>query len=106
MNREKEDMLPKMQVNFIDSVCLPVYDAFATLFPDKLSCLRTGVLKNRTQWLILASQQHDLKDWAAKELEKHHPSKSTLSSCSRGSDEEDESVGQGSQETFSFQSQD
>lgn len=26
MNREKEDQLPMMQVNFIDSICLPVYE--------------------------------------------------------------------------------
>lgn len=25
MNREKEDELPEMQVNFIDSICLPIY---------------------------------------------------------------------------------
>lgn len=26
MNREKEDELPMMQVNFIDSICLPIYE--------------------------------------------------------------------------------
>lgn len=26
MNREKESQLPLMQVNFIDSICLPVYE--------------------------------------------------------------------------------
>jgi len=26
MNREKKDQLPAMQVGFIDSICLPVYD--------------------------------------------------------------------------------
>lgn len=26
MNREKEAQLPLMQVNFIDSICLPVYE--------------------------------------------------------------------------------
>lgn len=26
MNREKEDQLPLMQVGFIDSICLPVYE--------------------------------------------------------------------------------
>lgn len=25
MNREKEDQLPMMQVGFIDSICLPIY---------------------------------------------------------------------------------
>jgi hypothetical protein len=26
MNREKEDQLPVMQVGFIDSICLPIYE--------------------------------------------------------------------------------
>lgn len=26
MNREKEDQLPLMQVGFIDSICLPIYE--------------------------------------------------------------------------------
>lgn len=26
MNREKEDELPMMQVGFIDSICLPIYE--------------------------------------------------------------------------------
>jgi dual 3',5'-cyclic-AMP and -GMP phosphodiesterase 11 len=26
MNREKEDQLPMMQVGFIDSICLPIYE--------------------------------------------------------------------------------
>lgn len=26
MNREKESQLPLMQVNFIDTICLPVYE--------------------------------------------------------------------------------
>lgn len=28
MNREKEDQLPTMQVGFIDSICLPIYEVF------------------------------------------------------------------------------
>lgn len=26
MNREKEDQLPQMQIGFIDSICLPIYE--------------------------------------------------------------------------------
>lgn len=26
MNREKESQLPMMQVNFIDTICLPIYE--------------------------------------------------------------------------------
>nr|XP_039147081.1 dual 3',5'-cyclic-AMP and -GMP phosphodiesterase 11 isoform X3 [Drosophila simulans] len=53
MNREKEDELPMMQVNFIDSICLPIYEAFATL-SDKLEPLVEGVRDNRGHWIDLA----------------------------------------------------
>ncbi|XP_039229133.1 dual 3',5'-cyclic-AMP and -GMP phosphodiesterase 11 isoform X2 [Drosophila yakuba] len=53
MNREKEDELPMMQVNFIDSICLPIYEAFATL-SDKLEPLVEGVRGNRGHWIDLA----------------------------------------------------
>lgn len=32
MNREKESQLPLMQVNFIDTICLPVYEVSAAEF--------------------------------------------------------------------------
>lgn len=36
MNREKQDQLPLMQVGFIDSICLPIYEVrliyFLTIF--------------------------------------------------------------------------
>ncbi|XP_026835988.1 dual 3',5'-cyclic-AMP and -GMP phosphodiesterase 11 isoform X3 [Drosophila erecta] len=53
MNREKEDELPMMQVNFIDSICLPIYEAFATL-SGKLEPLVEGVRDNRGHWIDLA----------------------------------------------------
>jgi len=53
MNREKKDQLPAMQVGFIDSICLPVYDAFASL-STKLTPLLDGVHSNRQQWQLLA----------------------------------------------------
>jgi len=31
MNREKEDQLPMMQVGFIDSICLPIYQVSLTI---------------------------------------------------------------------------
>lgn len=70
MDREKEDELPKMQVSFIDAVCLPVYEAFARLFPDHLHELRDGVVRNRKQWLRLAQEQDALRDWAEQETSK------------------------------------
>ncbi|KZC08932.1 Dual 3',5'-cyclic-AMP and -GMP phosphodiesterase 11 [Dufourea novaeangliae] len=53
MNREKEDQLPMMQVGFIDSICLPIYEAFA-LLSDKLEPLVDGVRKNKQHWLAIA----------------------------------------------------
>lgn len=32
MNREKEDQLPMMQVGFIDSICLPIYEVSFGIF--------------------------------------------------------------------------
>lgn len=54
MNREKQDQLPLMQVGFIDSICLPIYESFAML-SDKLVPLVEGVRNNRIKWLEIAS---------------------------------------------------
>ncbi|XP_044758218.1 dual 3',5'-cyclic-AMP and -GMP phosphodiesterase 11 isoform X2 [Coccinella septempunctata] len=56
MNREKEDQLPLMQVGFIDSICLPIYEAFA-LLSDNLEPLVVGVKKNREKWMEIAMDQ-------------------------------------------------
>lgn len=32
MNREKEDQLPLMQVGFIDSICMPIYEVITSTF--------------------------------------------------------------------------
>ncbi|XP_017783345.1 PREDICTED: dual 3',5'-cyclic-AMP and -GMP phosphodiesterase 11 isoform X3 [Nicrophorus vespilloides] len=56
MNREKEDQLPLMQVGFIDSICLPIYESFAAL-SDKLEPLVDGVRENRDHWLEIAAAQ-------------------------------------------------
>ncbi|GIY26709.1 dual 3',5'-cyclic-AMP and -GMP phosphodiesterase 11 [Caerostris darwini] len=56
MNREKKDKLPLMQVAFIDSICLPVYEALAMIL-DKLGPLLEGVKENRAQWLKLAEEK-------------------------------------------------
>lgn len=53
MNREKEDQLPMMQVGFIDSICLPIYEAFA-LLSDKLKPLVDGVKENKQHWIEIA----------------------------------------------------
>ncbi|KAF7385268.1 hypothetical protein HZH68_013698 [Vespula germanica] len=56
MNREKEDQLPMMQVGFIDSICLPIYEAFA-LLSDKLEPLVEGVRNNKRHWLEIAESK-------------------------------------------------
>ncbi|KYQ51491.1 Dual 3',5'-cyclic-AMP and -GMP phosphodiesterase 11 [Trachymyrmex zeteki] len=56
MNREKEDQLPMMQVGFIDSICLPIYEAFAHL-SDKLVPLVDGVSINKQHWLEIAESK-------------------------------------------------
>ncbi|XP_065332643.1 dual 3',5'-cyclic-AMP and -GMP phosphodiesterase 11 isoform X1 [Cloeon dipterum] len=53
MNREKEDQLPLMQVAFIDSICLPIYEAFADLSPT-LKPLVDRVRENKMHWLELS----------------------------------------------------
>ncbi|XP_037903168.1 dual 3',5'-cyclic-AMP and -GMP phosphodiesterase 11-like isoform X2 [Hermetia illucens] len=55
MNREKEDQLPMMQVGFIDSICLPIYEAFSVL-SEELEPLVEGVRANKKHWLELAGK--------------------------------------------------
>ncbi|XP_050320395.1 dual 3',5'-cyclic-AMP and -GMP phosphodiesterase 11 isoform X1 [Bactrocera neohumeralis] len=64
MNREKEDELPMMQVNFIESICLPIYEAFADL-SDKLEPLVEGVRENREHWIELAQQVQNKENAAS-----------------------------------------
>ncbi|TRY74606.1 hypothetical protein TCAL_00771, partial [Tigriopus californicus] len=56
MNREKLDRLPAMQVDFIDTICLPVYNSFAKISPT-LSPLREGCFQNRVEWAKLAEKE-------------------------------------------------
>lgn len=53
MDRRKKDELPKMQVGFIDFVCMPLYKMLSDLIPD-LDPLLEGVKGNRKNWHILA----------------------------------------------------
>ncbi|GAB6024627.1 hypothetical protein CHUAL_009771 [Chamberlinius hualienensis] len=61
MDRDKKDQLPSMQVNFIDSICLPLYEAFARLSP-KLTPLLEGVQANRQNWQTLAEERNGRKE--------------------------------------------
>ncbi|CAF3716681.1 unnamed protein product [Rotaria sp. Silwood1] len=57
MDREKKDELPKMQVGFIDSICLPLYKMLADVDPG-LNPLFDGCKTNRENWEKL-QQEHD-----------------------------------------------
>ncbi|KAG8239973.1 hypothetical protein J437_LFUL018571 [Ladona fulva] len=67
MNREKEDQLPLMQVGFIDSICLPVYEVFA-LLSDKLSPLEERVRQNKDHWLELAASRAKSRQQEGKKM--------------------------------------
>ncbi|UJR20580.1 hypothetical protein I4U23_023705 [Adineta vaga] len=57
MDRAKKDELPKMQVGFIDSICLPVYKMLAEA-EEGLTPLYEGCKQNRENWEKL-QQEHD-----------------------------------------------
>ncbi|XP_069140348.1 cGMP-specific 3',5'-cyclic phosphodiesterase-like isoform X2 [Argopecten irradians] len=59
MDREKVDELPKMQVGFIDAICIPVYKMFAEM-NKKLDPLYKGVMNNRDNWQKMADE-HERK---------------------------------------------
>ncbi|XP_014667957.1 PREDICTED: cGMP-specific 3',5'-cyclic phosphodiesterase-like [Priapulus caudatus] len=61
MDREKKDDLPKMQVGFIDAICIPVYKKFAEIQPN-LQPLMNGVLTNRHNWQTLAEENERKKE--------------------------------------------
>lgn len=52
MDRRKKDDLPKMQVGFIDFVCMPLYEVLADLIPS-LGYLYDGIRNNRSNWQLL-----------------------------------------------------
>ncbi|CAF4455878.1 unnamed protein product, partial [Didymodactylos carnosus] len=60
MDRAKKDELPKMQVGFIDSICLPLYKTLTDVDPS-LSPLYDGCKKNRANWEKLAQEHEKLK---------------------------------------------
>lgn len=60
MNREKEDQLPMMQVGFIDSICMPIYEAFANVSME-LQPLVEGVRDNRRHWIEIATRVQEVR---------------------------------------------
>lgn len=59
MNRDKMSKLPEMQIGFIDSICAPIYAAFAKLFPHELGPLLEGCLTNRDLWAEVAKNNNN-----------------------------------------------
>lgn len=54
-DRNKQDEIPKLQLSFIDGLCMPVYKHLALLFPS-LTPLLDGVQNNRDHWSRLAEE--------------------------------------------------
>ena len=55
MDRDRKDELPKMQVEFIDVVCRPLYTSLSESFPW-IKPLLDGCLSNRQKWTDLAEK--------------------------------------------------
>ncbi|XP_061393022.1 cGMP-specific 3',5'-cyclic phosphodiesterase [Musca vetustissima] len=55
MDRDRKDELPKMQVGFIDVICLPLYKVLCDTFPW-ITPLYEGTLENRRNWQDLAEK--------------------------------------------------
>ena len=55
MDRQKKDDLPKMQVGFIDAICMALYKELYRLHPP-FQPLFDGVTKNRAKWQSLADE--------------------------------------------------
>ena len=49
MDREQKKNLPKMQVGFIDHICLPLYQLLFDFWPA-LKPFYSGCLENRQRW--------------------------------------------------------
>ncbi|XP_022823228.1 dual 3',5'-cyclic-AMP and -GMP phosphodiesterase 11 isoform X7 [Spodoptera litura] len=79
MNRDKEDELPAMQVKFIDTICLPIYEAFAVLSPA-LQPMLDRVKSNRGHWIDLSNNDGGEKFDYGLDKEPERNDKSSISS--------------------------
>jgi dual 3',5'-cyclic-AMP and -GMP phosphodiesterase 11 len=78
MDREKQSELPRMQIGFIDTICMPVYQAFARL-GEEFEPLLIGCQENRQHWQLMAEgrvvdekqQQDDKKHLDENEDDNH-----------------------------------
>ncbi|XP_062584401.1 dual 3',5'-cyclic-AMP and -GMP phosphodiesterase 11A-like isoform X2 [Saccostrea cucullata] len=56
MDREKQDELPKLQLSWIDGICLPLYKALSNL-DSSFKPLYDAVLNNRSCWEVLDAER-------------------------------------------------
>lgn len=61
MDRDRKDELPDMQINFINSICLPVYEAMSQISVN-LMPLQDGCIENRRKWEELAEANKSTKE--------------------------------------------
>jgi len=67
-NREKINELPRMQIDFINGICQPIFVHFYKIFNGEFA-YRDYLLINKLNWLRLAFEREQLKDWARTQLE-------------------------------------
>lgn len=67
-NREKENELPKMQIDFINGICQPIFVHFYKIFKGEFA-YRDHLLINKFNWLRMAFESEQLKEWAGVQLE-------------------------------------
>ncbi|KAA8594873.1 hypothetical protein FQN60_012008 [Etheostoma spectabile] len=73
MNRENSTRLPYMQVEYIDDICYPLYEAVSRLF-NTCSPLLKGCKKNRENWMQLTEKadEEDCENSSCAALETHN----------------------------------
>uniref|UniRef100_T1KKV1 PDEase domain-containing protein n=2 Tax=Tetranychus urticae TaxID=32264 RepID=T1KKV1_TETUR len=54
MDRDRQHEFPVMQVTFIDTICLPIYQLLSDFWPS-LEPLYKGCLDNRSKWMDIQS---------------------------------------------------
>ncbi|XP_065684457.1 dual 3',5'-cyclic-AMP and -GMP phosphodiesterase 11 isoform X1 [Hydra vulgaris] len=77
MDRAKKDKLPKMQVGFVDGICLPIYTHLAMHY-TKFKSFLMACVNNKQHWMQLDAEYEARCAAKAKELEiveesKKHP---------------------------------
>ncbi|XP_022537354.2 cGMP-specific 3',5'-cyclic phosphodiesterase isoform X1 [Astyanax mexicanus] len=61
MDRVNSTRLPELQIQYIDSICTPLYQALSTLF-EPCAPLLDGCMKNRDKWESLVQGKEENKD--------------------------------------------